>query len=231
MQKFEFNHKGKMWDRYKAFHNTEGPFTEFETGEVIVTYLPQPRGRGRQNKYGIELVTTRDRECPTLYFDKECTQPVKRAWLLQDGQQHLAIDRERKVAIKLAPYRYRRNSPELQYLASHVDACHAIWTGPERLPIPLSKITVSQPDRTIKRTLGEKLEDVRAAVKAAARIQELPDFMWGGDKFPAHKDWQDMTVEDICAYVCADKSRMRQVAFSGFSYPRAETQHEFLYVA
>lgn len=237
MKKFEFKQNSKMWDRYTAFHANEGPFVEFETGEVMVNYHPSPAGRRHYGRYDIELVTTSDDQCPELFFDKECTEPVKRAWLTQNGQQHLAVDHEQKVAVKLSGSRYisphateqsLKRSPELQYLPSHLGGARAVWMGYGRPPVPLAKIVVSQPDRSIKKELGQKLQQVRDAVRAAARIQNISD--WGEQKMVVSPQWQDWTVEDICAYVCSDTTYMQWVAYGGFMFPRTEARYDFLYV-
>jgi len=230
MNKFEFNHKARNWDTYRAFHWHNGPFVEFETGEVGVNFIPRsPSNRTTSSKYGIQLTATRDYHCPTMYFDKDRTEKVPQAWFNQDGQQYLAVDLEQGVAIALTNYRYGRNKDTLQFLPSHLRSMHAVWMGPERMPLPLAQITVSRPDKSIKADLREKLSEVRAAVSAAARIRNLPT-MWTDDKWTADPAWVDWTVEDICAYVCTSENVMQYVATNGFSYPRAESKHDFLYI-
>ena len=231
MKKFEFNHTHKSWDRYKAFYYSNGPLTEFETGEVMVTYHPRPDQRRTYEKYGIQLVATTDGACPTLYFDEKLEKPVPTAWFNQSGLQHLAVDMERGVAVKLSSscYRYNKKDPTFQFLGSHVSGAVALWTGPERMPVPLSTISVSEPDKDVRKELRALLADTRKAVVAAARMRDLPK-IWGDDRWPANPDWMDWTVEQLCAYVCADEYRMRTVYTNGFSYPRKQTQHDFLYV-
>jgi hypothetical protein len=230
MKKFEFNHTHKSWDRYNAFYHTSGPLTEFETGEVMVTYHPRPDERKTYNKYGIQLVTTTDAACPTLYFDERLEKPVPMAWFNQSGMQQLAVDLERGVAVKLSSRRYRNTKdPSLQFLGDHTSGAVALWTGPERMPVPLSTISVSEPDKDVRKELRTLLADTRKAVVAAARLRNLSK-IWGDDKWPANPDWVDWTVEQLCAYVCADECRMLTVYINGFSYPRKQTQHDFLYV-
>lgn len=229
MKEFEFDHKRKRWDQYHCFYVNNGPFVEFETGEVILTSCPEPSQRKHYDAYGIQLVSTADtRWCPALYLDKACTEEVKPAWVTQGGQQILAIDRVQRVAIKVTD-RYGVKTDKLQFLGSHLRYAAAVWTGPNRLPISMDTITVSRPDLTVKSGLAAKLAEVRAAVTAAARIQNLyPAYTC--DKLRASSDWGDKSVEGICAHVFADSHRMRTVAANGFSYPRAETKHEFLYI-
>lgn len=228
MKQFEFNHQRKMWDTHRAFHSTQGPFTEFETGELMVHYLPRPDGRQVYQKYGIQLVGTSDRDCPKLYLDKACTQEVLTAWVTQRGQQLIAVDEEQKVAVALRTG-WSNKKELMQFLPSHVHNARALWTGPNRLPVPLAQITVSQPDPTVKKGIKDKVDTVRTAVTAAARIKGLPT-IWGNDKLTAKPEWEDMEVEDIVAHVCSDDLWMRMVATNGFTYPRADTKHDFLYI-
>jgi hypothetical protein len=229
MKNFEFNHTNKHWDSYQCFYNNHGPFVEFETGEVILTRSPEPHQRKHYDRYGLQLVSTSDtRWCPQLYFDKECTEEVKTVWVTQGGQQLLAVDREQRVAIKVNG-RWGIKTDKLQYLGKHLQSAAAVWTGHSRLPIALAEITVSMPDRSVKKDLAAKLDEVRTAVTAAARIQGLHP-AWHSDKLTAQPDWIEKTVEELCAYVCADQTSMRAVATNGFAYPRAETKHEYLYI-
>jgi hypothetical protein len=229
MKNIEFNHTNKHWDSYQCFYNNHGPFVEFETGEVILTRYPEPSQRKHYERYGIQLVSTADtRWCPQLYLDKACTQEVKTAWVTQGGQQIIAVDHEQRVAIAVSGA-WGIKKDKLQYLGKHLNRAAAVWTGHSRLPIPMAEITVSTPDRSVKKELADKIEDVRAVVTAAARIQGLSP-AWNCDKVTAEPNWIDKTVDEICAYLCADKNLMRIVATNGFAYPRAETKHEYLYI-
>lgn len=229
MIKFEFNHKEKQWDQYRCFYVTAGPFVEFETGELILRQSPDPNQRKHYDRYGLQLVSTADaRWCPQLYLDKECTEAVKPAWVTQGGQQILAVDHEQRVAIKVNG-RWGIKTEKLQYLGSHLRSAAAVWTGPNRLPIAMEQITVSRPDRTVAKELSAKLDELRTVVTAAARIQNLHP-AWHTDKVTADTSWAHKTLEELCAYVCANTSMMRAVATNGFAYPRTETKHEYLYV-
>lgn len=229
MNKFEFSSTARHWDAYKCFHVNNGPFVEFETGELILRDFPNPNQRREYDKYGIRLVSTTDaRWCPQLYLDKACTEEVKSAWVTQGRRQIIAVDHEQRVAVKVNE-RWGVKTEALQYLGKHLRSAAAVWTGPNRLPIPLAKITVSKPDSTVRKELASKLDEVRTAVTAAARIKSLSP-VWGDDKLTAKAEWADMSVEDIYANVCANDYTMRCVATNGFAYPRAETQHDFLYI-
>lgn len=230
MKKIEFDSSRERFNSYNCFHTYgPGPFVEFKTGEVILTREHTLDDRKHYSRYGFHLTTTTSSYCPGLYMDKACTEYVTPAWLSQNGQQLLVIDEEQKVAIKVARA-HRTKPPEvLQFLGTHLEHASAVWTGPNRLPIPLAKIIVSQPDRPLKKELAQKLDDVRSSVTAAARVRGLSP-SWSQAKQPVKNDWLDKSVEVICAYLCSDETMMRTVATNGFSYPRAETGVDFLYI-
>lgn len=230
MNKFSFNHERKQWDRFEAFHVTNGIFTEFETGELVIRDShPHPQHRCFYDKYGIRVVATGDYECPPLYLDKECTQQVKSAWLNQNGQQYLAVDEQQNVAVRLG-YRGQSNNKK-QHLAKNLMQ-PAVWMGPDRLPVPVGEFVISRPDRSVRKDLGPKLAEVRAAVRAVYRINPTPQKHYWFDQRSvcAKPDWADRTVPNLVGLLCGDHRTMRQVAECGFTYPRATTTHDFLYV-
>jgi len=239
MKQFEFDHKHRRWDCYRAFYVDRGPFTEFETGEVMVRYRPRPDGRRVYSRYGVQLVTSSDRDCPELFFDKELTQPVRTAWLAHKGQQHLAVDLEQGVAVALGNFGWRRyqhisrtvveRHPELRFLPSHVQSAAVVWAGPHRLPIPLASIVVRRPDTELKARLRPKLADVRAALCASARIQNLSAPDWNYAALPVDPKWVDWTTDEICAAVCTCKYDHALAAHNGFEYPRTTEKFDMLY--
>jgi len=226
MKKFEFNHKGKSWDRYNAFHAFTRNIVEFETGEVMVVGHPDPDDRHRYDKFNIQLTTTADADCPTLYSDKECTKPVKKAWLTWKGQQHLAIDHEQKVAVRLSGgWRHRASD----VLGEHVASATAYWSGAERRPRPLGLISIHTPDNEYKKKVLGILNQVRVAVTAIYRMSEQKHW-WSSSAYEAEKEWQDSSVEDIVAEICSNDSAMRGVATKGFKLPRKCEDVDFLYI-
>lgn len=226
MKKFDFNHLGKSWDRFNAFHAFNRNIVEFETGEVMVVGFPDPDDRHEYPKFGIHLATTTDAHCPDLYFDKECTQLVKKAWLTWKGQQHLAIDLEQGVAVPLFS-KFKRKTTVLGY---HVQTATAYWAGAERLPHPLGgKITIHTPDSVYKKKVLRILNQVQVAVTAAYRMKERKDW-WSNGQYPAKLEWQDMTTEEIVTEICQDGSVMRDVAMKGFKLPRECQAVDYLYV-
>jgi len=230
MQKFTFNHEQKQWDGFKAFHTTNGIFVEFETGELaITTAQPHPRDRDFYDKYGIYVLSTSDDNCPQLYLDKECTQPVKKAWLNQNGMQYLSVDEQQKVAVRLGGFYSRKDRQ--QYLPRNLLQA-AVWMGPDRLPVPTNAFDVSVPDKSVRKDLGPKLTEVRAVIRAAHRINPAGSKRYHWEtRYPvaAQPSWADLEVSDLVAKLSSNSDTMRSVAEDGFTYPRAVTQHDFLY--
>jgi len=221
----------RAWDRYNAFHIVNGVFVEFESGELMVTTPPNPDHRKFYPEYNVQLVTTTDKDCPKLYFDKECTQPVKKAWVTQHGHQHLAIDYERKVAVAMFDGWSTRITPTSNVLGDHVSSARAYWSGQERLPIPLGDLKVQTPDPEYKKKMSRVLSEVRAAVTAIHRMDDSASARWwGGEVHTAGTSWYDSSASDIIAELSQDKRVMYNVATKGFEYPRKTQTVEFLYV-
>ena len=227
MKTFEFNHKGKSWDRFNAFHAFTRNIVEFETGEVMIIGHPDPDDRHRYDKFNIQLTTTTDSECPHLYFDSECTKPVKKAWLTWKGQQMLAIDHEQKVAVALDNTWHRKAST---LLGTHVEQASAYWAGAERRPQPLGLISIHTPDNEYKKKVLGILNQVRVAVTAIYRMKEEKNHWWSTYKYEAETRWQDSSTEEIVAEICAEERAMRDVATRGFKLPRKCETVDFLYI-
>lgn len=217
----------REWDRFKVFHITNGHFIEFETGEMMVTGTPNPDRRKFYPEYNVQLVTTTDTDCPTLYLDKECTQPVKKAWVTQHGHQQLAIDYEQSIAVALYEGWSNKKSTTL---GDHVMQASAYWAGQERLPIPLTQIKVQTPDPEYKKKMGRVLSEVRAAVSALWRMRGKDDkYMWP-ETHMASKEWLDSSVEGIVGELTEEDRVMYNIATKGFEYPRKTQEFNYLYV-
>ena len=231
MKQFEFNQRNKEWDRRNVFHFENSGFTEFENGELII-HNTHVGYRGYSSKYDVEQTTTRD--CGRqLYLDVFCTQPVKKAWLLQGGQQEMALDYEQKMAVNL--HGGWRGASKSRELPKQYYGAHAFWPRANQPPIPLTQFTVSKPDRSIKKELISKLDDIRAAITAAIRINPAKHRHINTDhKYKAAPKWLEMSVTGIVASLTAgtgynsDRDRYA-IAHNGFSYPRADTYHDYLY--
>jgi hypothetical protein len=230
MEKFEFNQVHKQWDRRKVFHCEDRGFTEFENGELII-HNTYHGFRGYRGKYNVALTTTR--ECATqLYLDEKCTQPVKKAWLLHEGQQAMALDYEQGMAVHLSGS--YSGSVKSRELPEQYQGAHAFWPRAKQPPIPLSRFTVSKPDRSIKKGLVDKLDDIRAAITAITRITPPTWGMYTPDKLRADPKWLDMPVNDIVSSLASGTSYNDDwlryaIVHNGFSYPRADTHHDYLY--
>ena len=228
MKPFEFAHKYKKWDEYGAFHNTQGPFVEFETGELMLpSHGHKPYDRKMYERFGLRLTTTTEPDCPDLYFDRECYHPVKKAWLTQKGQQILVIDYQQGVAVK-SDYGWRNKNENAKCFASHVQHAGILWTGSDVLPIPRAPIHISRPDQYLRHDIGSKLKEVATIVTAAARVRGLTTYWDSG--LDAKKEWVDMSADDICANVLSSDNDMARVAKNGFSFPRTNDAAEYLFV-
>ncbi len=219
----------RAWDRFNAFHICNGHFVEFETGEMMVIGTPNPDERKLYPEYNVQLVTTTDNDCPTLYLDKECTEPVKKAWVTHHGQQHLAIDYEQNVAVALLEGWNRGKST---ILGDHVGQASAYWAGQKRLPMPIAQIKVQRPDPRYKKKMASVLTDVRAAIRALWRMKEstVNSDWWYGETYTAKETWYDSSAEDIVAELTQDDKDVFNVSKKGFEYPRATERVDYLYV-
>ena len=233
MNEFKFDHAHKSWDRYKAFHNCHYGIVEFETGEVMVMNYINVDDRRMYDKYGIQIVATTDSDCPQLYFDKECTEPVKKAWITHHGMQELAIDHEQKVAVALQG---RRNGANNTKLGSHVHSALAYWAGAERRPIPLGLIKVQTPNPEYKKKVqGVLLSDVVPAITAMHKMKGNKNWYGERGKYLAKETWLDSSAQEIVADICNvdewQKGRdIKHIAEKGFEYPRSTQLVDFLYV-
>jgi hypothetical protein len=191
----------------------------------MIAYEPRNYERRNYDRYDVELTTTRETH-HTFYADKECTQVIPRAWLIQGGQQSIAVDKEQRLATKI---NYTWGTRPSQYLAKHVSTAKALWNGANRLPVPVSQIVISKPDKDMKRSLPvQLLKDAKATVTAAVRLHGWRQNGW--DRFRAKEGWADMTATDIVKEINQRQSDMIDVAFNGFSYPRVEVRQDFIYI-
>lgn len=238
MKEFKFDHYDKSWDRYKAFHLFTGAMVEFDTGEVMVAANFQSHHRQMYERFGVQLVSTTETECPRLYFDKECTEPVTKAWLTQGGQQELAIDHEQKCAVGI---RYRQWGTKYKIpdcLGKHVQEAGAYWGGANRMPVPLASIKVMRPNPEYKKKVQPVLiSEVLPAITAMWRLSDASNRQaYSASKFKAKEKWLDSSAQEIIDDILSEESdyyrgeAIRSIAQSGFSLPRATTEVDFLYI-
>ena len=239
MKHVNFSNADKKWDRYGAFHHIDGGLVHFDTGEVMVRANMESYYRQTYNKFGIQLVSTTEKECPALYFDKECTDLVTKAWLTQDGQQELAIDLEQKCAVAFRYHNWYRGKREaIPALGSHVEQASAYWSGAERMPVPLAKIKVQAPNPEYrKKVQSVLLDEVQPAITAMWRLSdESKRFYYSTNRFRAKETWLDSSGQEIIDDILSETNdydrteRMRSIAQHGFRLPRAMTEVDFLYI-
>lgn len=232
MKDFKFDHYSKAWDRYKMFHNVDWGLVEFETGEVMVMNYVRADDRMMYDKYGIQLVSTTDMDCPQLYFDKECTEVVKKAWLTHHGMQELAIDHEQKVAVGFG---HRTVGERNSHLGKHVHSALVYWAGAKRLPVALGKIKVQKPDPEYRKVLSPIiLNEVLPAITAMHKMSTSKNSGYGHGKYKAKVEWLDSSAEKIIANICDTPewslpSDLKQIATNGFEYPRTTQVVDYLY--
>lgn len=239
MKHVNFSNDDKRWDRYGAFHHIDGGLVHFDTGEVMVMANMESYYRQTYNKFGIQLVSTTEKECPALYFDKECTDLVTKAWLTQDGQQELAIDLEQQCAVAFRYHNwYRGKSEGIPALGSHVEQASAYWSGAKRLPVPLAKIKVQAPNPEYRKKVAVLLNDeVQPAITAMWRLSDASKgYGYNTRKYRAKESWLDSSAQEIIDDILSDVSdynkteAMRSIAQHGFRLPRTTSEVDFLYI-
>ena len=240
MKELTFSNDGKKWDRYGAFHHIDGGLVHFDTGEVMVRANMESYYRTVYSDFGIQLVSTTEKECPNLYFDRECTDLVTKAWLTQDGQQQLAIDLEQNCAVAFRYHNWYRGKREhLPALGSHVEQASAYWSGANRMPVPLAKIQVQAPNPEYRKKVMPVLKDeVQPVITAMWRLSDASKgYQYNTHKFRAQESWLDSSGQEIIDSILAENTSdynkteaMRSIAQHGFRLPRAMTEVDFLYI-
>jgi len=240
MKKLKFDYDNKRWDRYGAFHHTDGGLVHFDTGEVMVRANMESYYRTVYSDFGIQLVSTTEPECPALYFDRECTDLVTKAWLTQDGQQELAIDLEQNCAVAFRYHNWYRGKREHNSsLGSHVEQASVYWSGANRMPVPLAKIQVQAPNPDYRKKVALLLnEEVVPAITAMWKLsEESRGYHYNTNKFRAKESWLDSSAQEIINDILSDDNSnynkteaMRSIAQHGFRLPRATTEVDFLYI-
>lgn len=228
MKKLSFETAGKrQWDSFNAFHTRIGPFVLFETGELILDTRPHSGIRRYYSDLGLELVSSTERKLPSMFFDAEHTDPIPQAWLTQHGLQELILDYERGKVLAPKTY-YNQNREVSGALPRHLSGAYAVWLGPERDPVTVNTIRVNRPDKEFKSLVSGKLRDVMSAVRAVARLRGIEPYEMS-DPLTVHRSWSVDTVEEIVDYICSQDAFISLVTGAGFTYPRADSTHNFLY--
>lgn len=238
MKKFEFNYAQQQWDRYKEFHtggsgHRDNPFIEFANGQLIITHSPDIYVRKMYERYGIQLVSTTDHNVPKLYLNKDDEKPMPKAWVQQGGQQLLAVDWERGVAVAIGHggYRHDEYSDWKKIVPDNLRSAYVYWTGDKRLPVAATNITVSAPDPTVMKELTAKLTEVRPALHAIERMRNppIPRYYQTGT-IAVKREWLDMTTEEIVAELSKDDYTLKSAVVNGFASKRVNQEVQYLYV-
>ena len=220
------------WDRYNAFYTENGIFAEFQTGEVVITdSLPNPYERHVYSDYNVQVVSTTSSNCPELFLDAECTEPVKKAWVNSEGQQILAIDLDHKVAVNLAStWQNAAATPARRMLGGNFARQAAYWANADQPPTPLSYVEISRPDPEFRKKMKPVIDDATAALTAMWRLRGEEYKTWwydGAMKLPYNSS---LTVENIVEMYGKDERALFSVATSGISMPRKVENVYQLYI-
>jgi hypothetical protein len=153
----------------------------------------------------------------------------------QGGQQFLAVDHERGVAVAIGSNYYQRRDRDTEWSKTVPDnlrsPAYVYWAGAERLPVAGISISVSRPDPTIMKALLPKLDEVRPALMAIERMKNppIPSYYQSG-KVDVQAGWLDMTTEELVAHLSKDDSTLKSVVTHGFASKRVLNDVPYLYV-
>lgn len=244
MKRFEIPRHRRRWDAHREFHCISGPITVFETGELIVTDAsPHVNHRRHYEDYNVELVSTGDRSaaggmCVGTLYAPDGTE-VPNAWLYDSGQEHLLIDHDTHMAVRIDGYRrcYRDNEGKLVSRGSDLDLmpgvperfqpiAFAYIGGPQCPPVGCAQIVAWAPFNKAGYTLEQRehiqmiINTGRAALKLTghhAANYEAPypkGFLAGvnPDTLLQCKTWQDLDPNLWRELYCYGASR-RQLTF------------------
>lgn len=158
---FSVNISRVRWDGWRAFHVNHGPFTQFDTGELVLrsqTWNPDDRRSFRD--LGVTIVASEDETLPALILPDGT--PIKRAWLYDGGAQVLLIDDSTRHVVRIGPWLKGENSLLPTRFAGR--AIEAYFAGPGRPPIGTA-VSVSPPYK-----LSKDEKDYLASLRAAAKM-------------------------------------------------------------
>jgi hypothetical protein len=166
-----------QWDAYRRPHVERGPFTQFDTDELIctiATWEPRPSLRRTYSNFNLRIVGTGDPDMPV--FHSPDGTPLLKAWLHRRGLRALLVDLDSGHAVALGGYSYVNSR------ARWADAiptnlrhrCSAYFPGVKTLPVG-SPVYVSEP---VEYTPAER-KHIRATVAACkvwyAMEKDSPD--------------------------------------------------------
>lgn len=153
MRLIERSHLNYKWDDWHAFHHKEGPFTQFDTGEVICTRSSFDRDEYARRLYkdlNVEIRYTADDKMPTLYLPTG--EKVAKSWLDDKGSQTILIDWNHGIAIRLGgtgntPQYTPKDHWQANIPERFRGKCCAYWPGERSRPLGSVGIKVTRPHK------------------------------------------------------------------------------------
>lgn len=157
----EFDTKRQRWDQWRAFHIDHGPFTQFDTGELVLnSRMWGPDLRRAYRDLGVTIVSSEDEALPQLTLPDHTF--IKRAWLYDSGQQTLLIDESTKRVVRIDSF--LRSTDTVLPTRFAQRQIEAYFAGPGRPPVG-NQIAVSPPYK-----LSKDEKDYLATLRAAAKM-------------------------------------------------------------
>lgn len=211
MRNMLFRENRPRWDEYDAFHIKDGPFVQFDTGEVICTRGSYDRDEYARKLYkdlNVEIRYTSDERMPNLYLPDGTR--CARSWLDDRGSQTILIDWNFNMAIRLGT----STGSFPQYTdAKHWQAsipqrfrgkCVAYWAGELSKPQGSIGIKVTRP-RKLTEAERAHLEGIKNYARARYAMEHA------GAEFPREQWTNDMQVVDVDL---ALKTKIEKAPFS-----------------
>lgn len=190
-----WDEKHVRWDKYEAFHmaiNNAGllcqtgtwltnVFTVFDDGQVLCMLSSlNPDQRHKYAELDVTLVATGDKDCPTL-----CTpdgEVVKKAWLNDNGMQHLLIDHASGRAVRLGSYALNERQKIVTGGKEVVGT--AAFDGDGALPQG-APIALRRPFKTLTAEQQKQLDDFICSTRAAMQLLDHPSSKLITHNYPA----------------------------------------------
>lgn len=228
-----FEQHRPMWDEYRAFHIKDGPFVQFDTGEVICTRANFDRDEFVRKLYSdlnVEIRYTADDKMPTLYLPTG--EKIAKSWLDDKGSQTILIDWNHGIAIRLGGTgNTPQYTPEDHWQANIPERfrgkCNAYWPGERSKPLGSIGVKVTRP-RKLSQAERDHLQSLRNFAQAKWAMehdgQELPR---GTGLIPMDVDWALKKKPDELSMLM-----MQQAVYAGFTkaldvqtYPALTVKH------
>lgn len=228
----EFHPHRPVWDEYRAFHIKDGPFVQFDTGEVICTrgnFDRDDYARRLYSDLNVEIRYTADDKMPTLYLPTG--EKVARAWLDDKGSQTILIDWNFNMAIRLgvstgsSPQYTHKDHWQAAIPQRFRGKCVAYWAGELCKPQGSIGIKVTRPRKLTEAERGH-LQSLRNFARAKwAMEHDGQDLPRGTGLIPFDVDEALKTEPDKMSMLM-----MQQAVYAGYSKPLTINTYPFLTV-